>query len=534
MSLSVLSYFFIKYHASNVALFRRNKCDGVKMSLFRGILPMCLVIVGGVCFQVANNLQFIISARSFFFVVITVFCLAILVIVLAWALFADLLENCTFDSLGLAFCISWLFLPTVQSVLKFHDQASLLFILIVSTMTCLLILLYRLKKSFVTAFFFLFAITSVLILGVKAYQESRITSVKKLYVHDAREDIMKGLRSSHEGGVYFLVYDAMPDVKTMAALGIDSSPLTNLLEENNFKIYNDTYSLGRDSLRSDALVLDIKEQDGTREFKKTVCQKINAGNSLSFSVMKSLGYNLKNYLMPYFIGDFCLPQIEYLPQYDSNGKYVEAEMRSVFLSGLFEGEFNFDQKCVEFFEYQFIKTKKVSAVSALRSVNHKNDFVVCHFDLPGHSQNSGKLLPNETQLFIERYQKALKQMKGDLAAILKHDPNALIIITGDHGPYLTGDGAGLASYKISEITELMIRDRLGTFVSIRWPDPQRARKYDKKLLVNQDIFPVVWAYLCDSVKPLQLLVQNRDGYFHWGHGRFRGHVFIKDGVFQKK
>jgi hypothetical protein len=70
----------------------------------------------------------------------------------------------------------------------------------------------------------------------------------------------------------------------------------------------------------------------------------------------------------------------------------------------------------------------------------------------------------------------------------------------------------------------MIRDRFGTLVAIRWPDPERAAKYDKDLLVNQDIFPVVFSYLTDSPEPLKLMIKNKKA-------ALKNHVFIDNGVF---
>jgi hypothetical protein len=102
---------------------------------------------------------------------------------------------------------------------------------------------------------------------------------------------------------------------------------------------------------------------------------------------------------------------------------------------------------------------------------------------------------------------------------------------GDHGPFLTGGGFDgfnpLANYSPAEITELMIRDRFGTLVAIRWPDPERASKYDANMLVNQDIFPVVFAYLADSEKPLGMMVKEKKVVM-------KDWVFIDNGVFIKQ
>ena len=95
---------------------------------------------------------------------------------------------------------------------------------------------------------------------------------------------------------------------------------------------------------------------------------------------------------------------------------------------------------------------------------------------------------------------------------------------GDHGPYLRGDCAYLKNYQPSEVTELLMRDRIGTLVAIHWPNKYKAAKYDKKLLINQDIFPIVFSYLYDSPKPLSLQLEPVASHF----GRT-----IKNGKFLK-
>ena len=95
-------------------------------------------------------------------------------------------------------------------------------------------------------------------------------------------------------------------------------------------------------------------------------------------------------------------------------------------------------------------------------------------------------------------------LEKKLALIRKYDPNSIVVIQGDHGPHLRGDCAKLKGYEPDEITELLMRDRFGTLVAIHWPDKNKAEKYDQKLLINQNIFPVIFSYLYDSPKPLSL------------------------------
>ena len=123
--------------------------------------------------------------------------------------------------------------------------------------------------------------------------------------------------------------------------------------------------------------------------------------------------------------------------------------------------------------------------------------IYMHDSLPGHSQNSGQCLPNETDLFKERLEIANHQMRQDLEVITRSDPSAIIIVAGDHGPYLTKNCTGTSShYDTSEIDRLDVQDRFGTFLAIRWPT-DNFEEYDN-ITVLQDIFPVMFAYLYDD------------------------------------
>jgi hypothetical protein len=75
------------------------------------------------------------------------------------------------------------------------------------------------------------------------------------------------------------------------------------------------------------------------------------------------------------------------------------------------------------------------------------------------------------------------------------------------------------------MNETVFRDRWGAILAIRWPDPERASKYDRGLRVRQNIFPTLFAYLYDSEVPLSLRVAGRvvtQGTTLWESGRYVG------------
>ena len=89
-------------------------------------------------------------------------------------------------------------------------------------------------------------------------------------------------------------------------------------------------------------------------------------------------------------------------------------------------------------------------------------------------------------------------MRGDIEAILGSNRDAIIIINGDHGPYLTKNCTLLKQqqYPPETIDRLDIQDRFGAFLAVRWPD-SRYEPYDD-ITVLQHLFPAVFSYLAED------------------------------------
>jgi YidC/Oxa1 family membrane protein insertase len=330
--------------------------------------------------------------------------------------------------------------------------------------------------------------------------------------------------AANRDSVFLLVYDATPDLDTLDALGVDSTPLRKILQNYGFKVYPDTYSIGEYSLESMGLTYDITyDINYLGHWLPDLC----AGNSKVFLTFSQNSYGTYNIQSNYMTRGKSFTDDSVQLRLKNDYKEGLLTILPLITRGIFIGEFRFDLigtlESKYFSDESFHEFLRGDAAS-------KNGpwFTAVHYNLPGHAQSSGALRPNETELFIERYVAALAEMEKDIETILQNKSSSIIIVIGDHGPYLTGDGYILANYSIEEITELMIRDRFGTLVAIHWPDPERASKYDKNLLVNQDIFPVVFAYLVDSVKPLDLMAKGGK------KAVFKGRIFIDNGVFIKQ
>lgn len=294
--------------------------------------------------------------------------------------------------------------------------------------------------------------------------------------------------------IYLLVYDGYVGNETLAAYGIDNQDQTQYLEELDFKIYPQAYSVGHTSLATMSRVLESSIYYGDANPRKAV-----SGDGAVPNLLKEFGYRTYGvFPTSYFFRGTGASYDHSFPEHRPSA--------ALLIRAILEGEFRFDVGFDEVPRVQFIQEKN----SVLSEVSADPRFLYTHSDLPGHSQNSGTCLPNEVDLYGERLVSANLEMRGDIESILENDPTAIVIVAGDHGPYLTKNCTGTAYgyaevYPISEISRLDIQDRLGTFLAVRWPSAE-FEEYDD-ILVLQDLFPAIFAYIFEDPSLLEARVE---------------------------
>ena len=280
--------------------------------------------------------------------------------------------------------------------------------------------------------------------------------------------------------VYLLTYDGYVGQETMLQYGIDNLEQEEFLVQNGFKIYPKTYSVGSSSLASMSRVLEMSETLHKPAVSST------AGNALVPEIFKREGYKTHGVLSPYLLNDIASGYDVAYPKLNPN---VSLGVDSI-LAGLIEGQFRFDiiGEMNSYSRTEWLEIKR----SILSSKTDYPKFMYTHTG-PHHSQNSGVCLPNETELFKERLTEANVEMKQDIGSIISSKRDAIIIINGDHGPYLTGDCTQLIKLKTEEVNQLHLQDRYGSFLAIRWPD--NSYKELDNIRTLQDTFEVVFKFL---------------------------------------
>jgi hypothetical protein len=63
-------------------------------------------------------------------------------------------------------------------------------------------------------------------------------------------------------------------------------------------------------------------------------------------------------------------------------------------------------------------------------------------------------------------------------------------------------------------------------MAVRWPNREKAEKYDNDFNITQDLFPIIFAYLFDSEIPLKYKIKNTE--LRLGPHKFDKGTFYKD------
>jgi hypothetical protein len=386
----------------------------------------------------------------------------------------------TLISLGLAFVFTITSMALLSSSFAWHEKGSLKIQLMVFGCTFLVTwFLYHLNDKKVLRVLIVIVFISNSIMQLSE-QEDLIDRTSLPDAENKLLSLVGDMKPVVTPNIYLLVYDSYVTNETMLAYGIDNSSQEDYLEELGFELYPHTYSVANFSIGTMSRVLDA-----SREFLGDP-KRVVAGDGIIQNSLRGFGYETYGL----FPSDFFFRK--YNPTYDFSFPEPSKTSHDLLIRAILMGEFQFDVGFDIQPREQFVETKR----NIFENISGSPIFIYMHSSLPGHSQNSGACLSDETDRFIKRLTNANLEMQQDIKRIIDNDPEAIIIVAGDHGPYLTKNCASLNEYEESEISRLDIQDRFGTFLAIRWPT-RDFEKFDD-IVVLQDLFPVVYAYIFNN------------------------------------
>lgn len=464
-----------------------NKQGKVVHYLFLLVLPITPVIQ-----YIVNNIEILTVLDS-------------LIIVLFFLIFSGLLSICIpyllakignirmLIALGLAFTFIIILMPYLSQSFNWFQSGNLTIQLSFFLGTFILIFLMignRFKKIFFIFLIINFIINTAYQFFSKNSQFETEDKISQLMDDELLSRISEKTPESTPD-IFFLVYEAYVSNETLMAYGFNNHDQESFLQDLGFKIYPNIYSVGSPTVNSLSRVFNISSSLLSNQRQGI------AGDGVVQNVFKDLDYTLFGYVTSSWIYrgygskyDFSYPNAK---TFDSYSTLISAILIGEFQSDLFFNETLYDE---------FVQEKR--SVFENSFINHT--FAYIHSGFPGHSQVSGSCRSDEIDLYIKRIEIANREMQEDIEILIKTHPDSIIIIAGDHGPYITNSCFGLArEIDISEISRLDIQDRFSTFLAIRWPTDDY-EDFDN-IVVLQDLFPAVFAYLFNDKSILEAKIE---------------------------
>ncbi len=453
--------------------------------------------------------------------------------VIALFLFSVMLSLFLHPKFSVSFILSLMFLPLVREVTYYASGLWISFLVLF--VVVFIFVSSAIKQKGAIMAFSLMASAWILFFagnvnfGSKSAEE---LSSKKVQIP---EELAK-LELKDSTSIYLFMHDAFPHSDYAKYFDMPYDGLMDVFEENGFKIYN-VYSMGYNTITAMASVLamrtdilpkynntttaiyaeNINDPKFDRGFHSGYFKTVTSGNSITNILLQKNNYT--TYLLKPHPYDQSFRGYEYYDSiyYDNEGT---VKIKNQVLKNILNGTLNSD------LAQGSLASHMISISKFMQNNFEKNKIFMWGQGCPGHSSQGLGTTEKELQNYIPLYNECLDSMKKEIEMI-KENNNAIVIFMSDHGGFFLDDGKRFPkNYDFNKTDYMKFRDVFGAFMAVRWPNREKAEKYDGDFNVSQDIFPIVFAYLFDSEIPLKYKVQNSE--LRLGFHKFDKGVFYKD------
>jgi YidC/Oxa1 family membrane protein insertase len=394
-----------------------------------------------------------------------------------------------------AFILAAMFLVLIREITKYVGTTPIDFVLLFAIFLFILDLFKKSKKILII--FLLSASFSVLL----TYAIKSVIKKAKIEPADASiifKDLYK-IKMQDTPAIYLFMHDAFPHRDLIKKLGLDVSLLDILLKKYDFIEYN-VYSLFCYTMPTMSSTFNMKKEhikgDWPDGEEMEYLRASLGGNNIISKILSDNGY--RNYVSlsdnnnngeKYFFGESPTSEI------------IESHIRSGRITLLHA------IRCGTIHTFEKDSTSMLLGQWASHA-NNEGKILAWGVGYPGHGWESGNE-EYEIKELKERYNFAMYEIKKELESTIANNPDAIVILMSDHGPWVLDDTSRLHwDLNNDAIQPIHFRDSYGAFMAIRWPDKERAAKYDKEFNITQDLFPIVLAYLYDSPIPLKYKIED--------------------------
>jgi|GEM_PF-6409573 len=281
--------------------------------------------------------------------------------------------------------------------------------------------------------------------------------------------------------IYFILADGLASFKYLRELGFPADQFVDHLEDQTFVVYEDTFANIHPTLLSMASILNFQlvESGNWETARQVISNPIELKHNL-----KSAGYGLEYFHMADYLllrgcsADTCFPQLN---------KFKEAQ---AMLSRI-RGKKHVAADWSNYVDHDTL----LDQIEISLKTHDTPMFRYVHSYYPAHSPNNVRASCNK-ELEIVRYKKRvedeLDRLKLFIDGILAEDPNSIIILSSDHGPWISNN----CTWHGIPDSVSGVRDRIGAAIAVKWPKTYDNR-FDSEIFSTVNLIKYVMASLND-------------------------------------
>jgi hypothetical protein len=327
---------------------------------------------------------------------------------------------------------------------------------------------------------------------------------------------LQQVRLAQTPSIYFILSDGFGSFAFMKDNGVDVTGFSTSLENHGFRLYEEAYSNYQPTTSAMPAFLDMEHHYYTLNENRVhfsevsrAARKVIGGDNNVSHILRNNGYSIQYVhngtylLLQGCSADFCFPELDRLVGV------------KIILSHIFKQDLLSDADKVS--RYTSVDDIHSEVSRLMDSQKQGPRFQYIHAFTPNHSPNKvAGICDEELELhnYAERVSSASAFMLRQIEDIVSRDPTAVIILAGDHGPFISNQCAPMAKINTPED----YRDRAGILMAVRWPQGYQG-KYDDRMSTGVNLFRFVLASLAqddaplvDSVAPDDVFVRERSGH----------------------
>ena len=317
--------------------------------------------------------------------------------------------------------------------------------------------------------------------------------------------------------IYLIVPDSFGSTTYLQELGIDVSGLKAGLKVQGFRFYDDAFSNYHPTLPSMLSTLNmahhfyqstVKESEVVAHGRKSI-----GGDNTLLRVLANNGYeseyiHASNYLLLQGCSaDVCYPEPRALEAAAKLLQKITPFMNVARMRG--------SGKAVRGVPLANVHDRLQKSLHATRASGIPH-FTYVHIFEPGHPSTAVRGRCDEAyelRAYSRDVGTASAYLRDIINEIVETDPAAVIVLAGDHGPWIKNNCETVAD--LGSVTQY--RDRMSALLAIRWPQGYSG-KYDDTIKTPINIFRYILAELADSDEQLLATVQSEDAFIQATNG----------------